>query len=56
MDQAKLGTVAVHKLARLICTKLTRDGEGPDQGQDYFEKRQGGRVRSTSRNAPKKWA
>jgi transposase len=47
-------TAAVHKLARLIYTMLTKGQEYTDQGQDYYEERYRGRVlRALSQRAGK---
>jgi hypothetical protein len=39
MDKPKAVTAAAHKLARLICTLLTKGVEYTDQRQDYVEER-----------------
>ena len=44
MDKPKAVTAAAHKLARLICTMLTKDEKYTDQGQAYCEERYWERV------------
>ena len=44
MDKPKAVTAAAHKLARLICTMLTKGEQYTDKGQDYFEERYRQRV------------
>ena len=44
MDKPKAVTAAAHKLARLICTMLTKGEEYTDQGQGYYEERYRQRV------------
>ncbi len=44
MDKPKAITATAHKLARLICTMLTKGQEYIDNGQDYFEERYRQRV------------
>ena len=44
MDKPKAVAAAVHKLARLIYTMLTKGEEYVDQGQDYYEERYRQRV------------
>jgi len=39
MDKPKAVTAAVHKLARLVYTTLTKGEEYTDQGQDYYKER-----------------
>jgi hypothetical protein len=55
MDKPKPVTAAAHKLARLICTMLTKGQEYIDQGQDYYEERYRERVlRAPSQRAPRR--
>ena len=44
MDKPKAVTAAAHKLARQICTMLTKGEEYTDQAQDYQEERYRERV------------
>lgn len=53
-DKPKAVSAAVHKLARLIYTMLTKGEEYTDQGQDHYEERYRERVsRSLAQRADK---
>jgi transposase len=55
MDKPKAVTAAEHKLARLICTMLTKGQEYTDQGQDCYEERYRERV-LRALIGPPRWA
>jgi transposase len=44
VDKSKAVTAAAHKLARPICTMLTKGEQHTDQGHDYVEERYRQRV------------